>query len=283
MLAALVGLACLYELFAPKSFLRSSARLVVPWAGVAAPARVSIEGLSLQWLPPEAADTPGLGRPLEMDLNGNQVTVIRGRQIVVSATINGLKSNEKPSVSVIPSDDGDRWMVEMIRGKGQAEFQAFIPGLGRGVDQPISILVEAGDARTEPIQVRVIDVPTLLVRSVEYHYPPYTGRENEIVEWQGDLRGIEGTTVTIIAESNQSLERAWLDFDCDGRNDKPMSIDIRDRTRATLNRVLLEMNADRSQSKHASYRLVFVSENESGQDVRNKEKLLPKNSSIASK
>ncbi|NDC62887.1 MAG: hypothetical protein EBZ59_02630 [Planctomycetia bacterium] len=65
-LAALVVLACLYELLAPKSLLVSAARLVAPWAGIAAPSRVRIEPVRLEWRmpdePPEeqAADTSRL-------------------------------------------------------------------------------------------------------------------------------------------------------------------------------------------------------------------------------
>ena len=59
-LAALVGLAGLYELAAPKSLLVTAARLLAPWVGWAAPSRVRIEVPRLAWRMPaeqgQAAD-----------------------------------------------------------------------------------------------------------------------------------------------------------------------------------------------------------------------------------
>jgi hypothetical protein len=56
-------------------------------------------------------------------------------------------------------------------------------------------------------------------------------RESETVAWQGDLRGVEGTRVVIIAESNQPLESAWIYFDCDGSRDLKLKVGASDLAR----------------------------------------------------
>jgi hypothetical protein len=59
-LAVLVGLACVYSLAAPKSMLTTTARLLAPWARVAAPTRVRFEPPRLQWrMPGEEAAVVG--------------------------------------------------------------------------------------------------------------------------------------------------------------------------------------------------------------------------------
>ena len=283
-LAALVGLACVYSLVAPKSLLTTTARLLAPWARVAAPTRVRLEPPRLRWRMPgeEAApvgpaagadaatgDTDGSDphdpRSIKVDAGG--ATLVRGRQLVVTTAIRGLRRDEQPIVTVTPVLEGGAvdgaavpWRAEMTRvggemGTGQ-RYAAVLPDAARGLDQSVTFTIQAGDARSEPIRVAMVDSPTLMVREVRYEFPAYMRRESETVAWQGDLRGVEGTRVVIIAESNQPLESAWIDFDCDGSRDLKLKVGASDLARATGSFVL-QMNADRTAAEHATYRLLF--------------------------
>jgi hypothetical protein len=131
-----------------------------------------------------------------------------------------------------------------------------LPDSARGLDHSVEIVIGAGDARSEPVRISVVDSPSLLVREVRYDFPAYTRKQGEVVEWQGDIRALEGTQVTIVAESNQPLEDAWLDFDSDGDHDLKFTKKANDLSRVTRS-FSLQMNADRSGPEHAIYRLLF--------------------------
>jgi hypothetical protein len=279
-LAALVGMACLYELFAPKSFVASAARLLAPWASWAAPSRVAIQTRELSWrMPGERAggDDGGADGPdrRRLAVESGVVTLVRGRQLVVSADIRGLRRDEEPIVTVTPlaanggiERGSASWQAKMDRGEAVAglrapaestrlkRFAVALPDAARGLDEPVEIVISAGDARSEPVRIAVVDSPSLLVRELRYDYPSYTRRQPETVEWQGDIRAVEGTQVTIVAECNQPLDAAWIDFECDGDHDLPFNKRATDLARVTKS-FPLQMNADRSGPAHAFYRLIF--------------------------
>ncbi|MFM8539060.1 MAG: hypothetical protein ACKOES_13490, partial [Planctomycetaceae bacterium] len=261
-LAALVVLAGVYTLLAPKSILTTAARLVAPWARIAPPTRVSIEPPRLAWRrpgePPAEADHPTRALAVVKDV----ATVVRGRQVVVATAIRGLRGDERATLRVLRIGDDDRgWSTVMTSGRGDSggidRYVATLPDDDRGVDEPIELVIVAGDARTERLRVAVVDTPTLLVREVRYEYPAYTGRAPDTVEWQGDLRAVEGTQVTVVAESNGPLDAAWVDLDCDGTNDVELTVVRQDPTRAT-GTFRLRLDAERKRAWRESYRFVFV-------------------------
>jgi hypothetical protein len=101
-LMAAVGLACLYEVVAPKSLLVSAARLVAPWIGWTAPSRVRIDGPRLAWrLPDEPGAAGAADVRRRMTIDGGRAVVVRGRQVEVTAGIRGLRAGEQP----VPLED----------------------------------------------------------------------------------------------------------------------------------------------------------------------------------
>jgi hypothetical protein len=261
-LAGLVAAACIYELAAPKSLLVSAARLIAPWAAVAPPARVRIEPPQLAWRHPgAAADAGGQSHPL--DAIGGTVTVVRGRQLVLTSRVRGLDRDERAEVLVSRvRGDGTLdtattpWRVAMTPD-GQGRQVAVLPDASRGLDHGLEFVITAGDAISDRLRVAVVDTPALLVREVKYDYPDYTRRPSETLAWQGDLRGVEGTRVTIIAEGNRPLDAAWIDLGCDGKKDVPLRLSQHDLARATGS-FSLRLNADRTGPAASSYRLGFV-------------------------
>ena len=276
-LALLVGAGCVYAMVAPKSALTSTVRLLAPWVRTPPPTRVRVDAIRLHWRMPgeddAVAEVPGDDDPRAVRIDGQVATVVRGRKLLVSAAIQGLGQAERPVVMVSPLTDagvpdpaGVAWSVEMTRGPGDAAHSiAVLPDASRGLDKPLAFTLRAGDARTEPVRVTLVDAPTLLVREVRYEYPEYMKRERETVAWHGDLRAVEGTRVVVVTESNQPLEAAWIDFDCDGTRDLRLKIAASDLTRA-VGSFVLQMNGDRTAGEHASYRLLFQPRGGTGAD-----------------
>jgi hypothetical protein len=263
--AALVGLACLYEVFAPKSLLTSSGRLLAPWTAVAAPSRVQIGPPQLSWRVP-GDDRDALGAVPEghgIDIRGGSGTIVRGRQLVVAADIRGLRNHEEPTISVrLLRDDGtvdaaaQPWQLVMQQQRSDDSpelFVAVLPDAARGLDRSLELSLTAGDTRTEPLRVVAVDAPSLLVQELRYEFPAYTRQVAEVVRWQGDIRAIEGTEVTLVAVGNRPLSAAWIDFGCDGRRDKPLLVNAGDPTRAA---VTFDLRLDAA-AQQTSYRLLF--------------------------
>lgn len=267
-LAALVGLAGLYELAAPKSLLVSAARLLAPWAGWAAPSRVRIETPRLAWrMPGEQGEAADAVERRGLRVDAGAATLVRGRQLVVTADIRGLRRGERPEVLVVPlrpdgAVDGaaPAWSAELVHGPATTAldrtFVTVLPDATRGLDQSVELTIVAGDARSAPVRVAVVDSPTLLVREIRYAFPAYTRRPPETVAWQGDIRALEGTEVTVVAESNQPLEDAWIDFDADGNRDLKFVKSASDHARVTRT-FRLRLDADGRLPEYGSYRLLF--------------------------
>jgi len=263
-LAALVALACVYELAAPKSLMMTAARLVAPWTTIAAPARVRIDVPRLAWRMPGEEPPPGgmEDESRSVHVAGGAATVVRGRQLVVAAGIHGLRRDERPVLLVTPlREDGGvdaaaaPWQAEMTKG-GDGAHVAVLPDHARGLDRSLEFVIAAGDARGERLRVAVVDEPSLLISKVTYDFPDYTKLADETAAWQGDLRAVEGTKVTLEAESNQPLEAAWIDLDCEGKRDIRLRVGASDLARATGG-LVLRLNRDRNGPEHASYRLLF--------------------------
>jgi collagen type III alpha len=262
LLTALVGLACLYQVLAPKSLLTSAARLVAPWSGIAAPSRVRIEPPKLAWRQPgeDPAAVGDTGRAI--DIVRGVAELVRGRQLILATEIDGLAGDEKPELLVTPlREDGfpdaaaAAWRMP-LKVAGGSRRTAVVPGDGRGLDQPVDLVIAAGDARSERIRVMLVDAPAVLVREIRYEYPSYMNREPETLPGQGDIRGVEGTKVTIVAAANRPLATAAIDLGCDGRPDVSLSVRRPDATVGS-GMFTLKLNADRSGADVASYRFMY--------------------------
>ncbi len=271
-LSTLVCLSVLYAVLAPKSLVVSAARLVAPWTGMAAPARVGIEQPQLAWrVPGEEAGPAGPNQAIVVV--AGKAELVRGRQLVVSALIDGLETDERPLLVVTPlHDDGTidasraPWQTPLVTS-GTGTRSAVVPGPDRGLDHGVELQVVAGDGRSERVRVAVIDAPTFMVRELRYEYPDYMHRESESLPWQGDIRGVEGTRVTIVAEANRPLDAAAMDLGCDGRRNVGMTLE---RPAGTIGKatLALELNTDRTGPRYSSYRFIYRPRSEDGQPTQ---------------
>jgi len=274
-LAVLVVAASLYAVLSPKNPFVTAARLFAPWSSWAAPSRVAIESLECFWTTAAAEarqaepGQPAAGERLldarrMLPVQRGAVRLVRGRQLVVAASIDHLRADETPTVDVTPLlDDGsvdhraEPWQAALRRMAGGDRYLVRLPAVAAGLDRSVRLSLAAGDARLQPLTVLVVDAPSLLVREAEYRFPTYTGRPSETRQWQGDLRGLEGTEVALQVESNQPLDAAWIDFlDTEREDDLRLAIDANQPTLARTS-LTLRMSADRAAAEHPSYRLRF--------------------------
>ncbi|MBI3838967.1 MAG: hypothetical protein HY288_13680 [Planctomycetia bacterium] len=231
---ALVGimLVCaLYIFLSPKDLLKTVSRVAMPWAEIGAPTRTSIAEI-------EPGNAPAF----------------RGQQVTVWARIKGLPSGGKVTLFYTTADGQivDR-PVEMILPIDGRKYTCVLPAADTALQQSLEYRITAGDAASKSFKIEVVAAPTIVVRSVEYKYPSYTGLLAQRVEHQGDIKAIEGTEVTLDALANQDIESASIDFDCDGKPDVRMQAD-KQQAKATFR---LRLKDDQKTPEHGCYQLLF--------------------------
>ncbi|MCA9262201.1 MAG: hypothetical protein KDA60_00070 [Planctomycetales bacterium] len=191
-LAIFTVLFALYGVFSPKSPFATAARVLAPWRDIARPSRVHIEQV-----------TPG------------DTQVYAGRTVEVAASV----AHWDQAVDVVFSSvDGQivKRRVSLVADESTVSlWKAVIPPEGEGIYQDMQYRIEAGDATAGPFHISVRPAPSMIIESIEYDYPDYTGKPTETVTGDADIRGPEGTRVTIHATSNQPMQFAYLDFDPD--------------------------------------------------------------------
>jgi len=232
-LVALVLVGAIYHVVSPKNPLRSAFRMVLPWADVAAPTRVTI----------------GNVRP-------GDVTVYHGEQVLVSAEAEGLRADE-PLLLRYTTADGQSvdQAIPMAVPEGKYRFECTLPADDWGVQQDVRYYLAAGDCRTRQFTVTVETPPTIDVQSIEYHYPDYTGLANRTVPDQGDVRAVEGTEVTVRAKANRPIDSAEIDLGCTGRRGLRMSVKGPIATGAFTLRLRSE---EPGRAEYDAYQLRFV-------------------------
>jgi hypothetical protein len=236
LLVGVVLLVAVYKIASPKDPFVTAVRVLMPWADVVPASRVSISNVE-----------PGA------------VTVARGQTLKIAADVRGI-GDDDPVIVRYTTADGQAVdkAVELMPDVAGLRFSGQIPpptpGAPTGVAQNLRYRIEAGDARSLDYPVMVVAAPTITVERIDYDYPDYTGFADRSVDSLGDIRAIEGTSVTIHARANESIEEAVVDFEADGRRDIVMTID------GPLARtpLVLALRDDRQTPKFTSYVLRFT-------------------------
>jgi collagen type III alpha len=235
-LVAITAICALYSVLSPKNLAVSAARVLTPWTDISPPSRVHITNVK-----------PG------------DASVAIGERVTISAEIAGASDDDTVRVHYSTSDESlvDESIV-MTRPTTALHFTADLPratdGGSAGVQQPMEYWIEAGDARSPKFKLEVFQRPTIVVQRVRYAYPDYTREPPAVVDHVGDIRGIEGTTVTVEALASEPIKSAYVDFDGDGTSDKRMTIDGNHATASFT----LELRDDRRTPWHLTYALRFT-------------------------
>jgi hypothetical protein len=236
-LVAIVTLCALYKMLSPKDPLVAVQRVLMPWADIVPASRVSIT-----------------------DVKPGTTTLARGEMLTVSADVLGVGEND-PVVVRYTTADGQavEKAVTMKASESGLRFTAQLPapaepGRPTGVSQNLRYRIEAGDARSHVYSVTVVAAPTITVERVDYEYPAYTGFANRSVDGLGDIRGIEGTRVTIHARANSPIKEAAIDFEADGRRDIRMTVDGSEAQASYV----LALRDDHQTPKYKSYAVRYT-------------------------
>ena len=236
-LVGVFTLAALYALFSPKNPLVAAERVLLPWAEIPPASRVSIR-----------------------DVQPGTTSVARGEVVDVSAEVRGLADDDEVLLRYTTDDQQavDKAVPMAPTGEGQRFAcrlpDAPSPGSSIGVAGDLRYWIEAGDARSRHYAISVVTAPTIVVERVDYDYPDYTGYVDRHIDGLGDIRGIEGTKVTIHARANGPIDEAFIDFEADGRRDIPMQVDGTEATAAFT----LALRDDRFTPQHTSYVVRFT-------------------------
>jgi|GEM_PF-2936000 len=199
-LMALVAFGCVYKLASPKDPIRSMGRVIFPWTDLAAPTRVTIE-----------------------DVKPGNAQAFLGSSVTVKALVLGLKGEETATLYYSTEDGSVVNQPVPLAPRESMQHEARLPpdgdGGSAGLGQSIRYYLTAGDFRTPDFRIEVVPPPTIVVESVEYEFPAYTGMPRRVMKNQGDLKALEGTRVVVHAVSNQTIQSgtALLDLDSDGQ------------------------------------------------------------------
>jgi len=221
----------LYFILSPKDPFTTVGRVIFPWTDVPAPARVGI-----------------------MDIKPGNSTAFRGQPVQVSAEIQGLASDEPVKLLYTTAD---RQAVDQIINLHVPEgyrHTGVMPEGKDGIQQDLEYRIEAGDAVSNAYRIHMIPAPAIVVESVDYKYPAYTGMDPVTVQHRGDLKAIEGTEVTLHAVANQPIKSAAIDFNCDDKLDEALKMDGQN---ASI-RFTLSMNDIHTAPQYDSYQLRIV-------------------------
>ncbi len=239
-LAAVLTLGAAYAILSPKNPFQTAARIAVPWQAIARPSRVVIDEVK-----------PGT------------VEVVQGQFVDVVARIRGARPEKDAVTLVYSTRDGqtvERRVAMQLDDHGVA-YHGQLPAGTAGLQHDLDYRVESGDAISERFTVTLSPAPTIAVDSLDYEFPGYTGRPRETVHREGNIRGLEGTRVTIVATANKPIRSAAITFNPHQPTDaaRPpvrLAMDFQDRTaRQTFT---LALTSDRRTPVYDTYQLSFV-------------------------
>ncbi len=233
LLATLVAICCVYFVVSPKNPLVSFGRVILPWARIGAPTRVTIDAVD----------------------PGNTVAY-QGDNLVVSAEVRGLRAGEPASLhySSVDGQSVDQ-SVPMSVPEGGFRYQGELPPGNLGFQQSLLYWIAAGDASSPTFRIDVQIPPAIVVDRVEYDYPEYTRLPQRVAVREGDLRAIEGTRVTIHGSANYPVAQAFIELDGDSRPTVRMTAD---GSTATGRLTLAMSRSDPTQPEYHWYQLRFT-------------------------
>ena len=200
-LAGVVAVFALYLALSPKNPLVSAGRVLWPWSSVPAPTRVHIEEVS-----------PG------------DAVVFTDDHQEISAQVSGLRDGEEVVLwfSTADSQVVDDRLV-MTRIDDANHYRCEMPPDSGGFQQDTFYRITAGDATTPQYKLDAQIAPTILVNRIDYHFPPYTEKDDRTIKTQGDIKALDGTRVTIHATANMDIKKAMIDLNFAGQQTLSMT------------------------------------------------------------
>ena len=144
----------------------------------------------------------------EIHVSPGDATVRRNTDQLIVAQTPGLLS---PQISLFARyQSAPKWeRVAMQPRSGASGYQFVLTG----VPENVEYYVEAGPRRSPHFNLRVIDLPTITALKVTYHYPSWTGLQDQVEDPAGDLRALEGTRADLDVVTDRPLSDGLLVLD----------------------------------------------------------------------
>ena len=204
-----------YAAFSPKSLFTSLGRIMLPFSGIERPQAAQFRNVK-----------PG------------DITALQGETLTISAEV--VSQSEEPVYLVFSTDDGQavRQRMRMVQPEGKIAFETETPfppgkqGFERGFHSSVDYRIVQGESQSKQYRIDVQPAASVEIVSLHYDFPDYTGLPREIIEHGGDIRVLEGTTVTVAVRSTLPLQKIDLVFDDNPASNVPMQLADAQKTEA---------------------------------------------------
>jgi hypothetical protein len=190
-LAALT-LTAIYFAWMPQPSLQTIHRILIPWDTVARPSEITISNI-----------IPG------------DIEAHFGDALPVTVQVDGLDDDEPVRLFYRAVDGSSTGQNMLMTRSGTSTFTATIADNEPGIQQSMQYWIVAGEstkrtAQSDIFQLTAVAAPYIQVQSIQYAYPAYTQLPLTVVTDRFNIDAVEGTELTIKAESNQVIETATL-------------------------------------------------------------------------
>jgi hypothetical protein len=147
--------------------------------------------------------------PYAIKVGPGDVTVPKGSDQIVKATLSGFQSNNV-AVMARAAGESDYSRLPLVASSADA---ASFEGMLFNIAASTSYYVEADGVRSPTYTMNVVELPAVENLELEYVYPAYTGRAPEKVESAGDVAALRGTEVRVHVKSTMTTPGGSLNLD----------------------------------------------------------------------
>ena len=196
-IAALAAVAiCLLLLVLPGlRFGQRMARVLLPMADIE---RVSLTKVNI--LAPDPTDS----------------AVPWGETVQVVVELSGPEAEDNVTLETFRKGKGRQRVMMTRSGSSQRQFSAVVK-VGQ---ESVRYRIRANDAQTRKHLISSRERPHVVTFRKTYRYPEYTQLPNKTEsDNSGDLIGVDGTTVDLVIETNEPIERAHLTIEKGGKTE----------------------------------------------------------------
>lgn len=238
LLAILVFCLACYSIFSPKKPFASVGRIVAPLSDLARPQAWKIESVE-----------PG------------DVEIYQGDFVKIQAIIPDAKDSESVELLWSTPDGKTSDLALRLDARGRGRFGVTFPEKQDGLTENVvyRIVVDRGsslESSSDLYHLNVLPQPSFRIASTTLNFPAYSGLPSQTFANQGEIRALENTSVEVLAESNEKLERAYYFPDGDPTRAIKMVIDPKNPMLASTTFTLSwKPNSEEKKPEFSSYTL----------------------------
>src|SRR5262245_41309842 len=130
--------------------------------------------------------------PYQINVKPGNITVPRGSDQVISATVQGFES-DRAELMIRKSVNAPFEHVPMVFNNDTKTFEGMLFDLPGSIDY----FVESGGVRSSVFTMHAADLPYVKQLEMEYIFPAYTGLAPRKIENGGDIAVLQGTQVRL--------------------------------------------------------------------------------------